>query len=166
MEIGQNGGTLLVGVDGSGYSRAALAYAVLEAGRRGGRVRAVHVYPPLRFLSVPHAPPAPPTPEWVVADYEDEIRRMVGEIVTEHPGDGVDVPVAAEALPGRPARVLLEQAGDAAELVVGHRGLGAVTGALLGSVSVQCVLYAPCTVTVVRGNPALAGASEQPAAVG
>jgi len=51
---------------------------------------------------------------------------------------------------GRPADVLIEVSRRAALLVVGHRGRGPLTSALLGSVGLHCVLHAVCPVTVVR----------------
>jgi nucleotide-binding universal stress UspA family protein len=41
-------------------------------------------------------------------------------------------------------------AADADLLLVGHRGLGDVASACLGSVGLQCVLHATCPLTVVR----------------
>ena len=48
-----------------------------------------------------------------------------------------------------PARAVLELAADAGLVVVGTRGLGRVTGALLGSVSRQLLGHAPCPVVVM-----------------
>ena len=53
---------------------------------------------------------------------------------------------------GNAAQVLLDVARDADLLVVGSRGHGGFTGALLGSVSQHCVHHAPCPVVVVRGH--------------
>jgi nucleotide-binding universal stress UspA family protein len=48
--------------------------------------------------------------------------------------------------------VLIDESAQADLLVVGHRGRGAFTGMLLGSVSVHCVNGAHCPVVVVRAD--------------
>ena len=55
-----------------------------------------------------------------------------------------------ELLPGMPREVLEEISGQTELLVVGTRGLGAVMGVLLGSVSQHLVAHAACPVVVVR----------------
>lgn len=142
------GKTVVAGVDDSGPARAALEYAIAEAARRGARVRAVSVFDPAEHWLAPRAGSAP-TIAQATKMIEDRLRGLVGEIVAVRPAL-VAVPVDTVALLGRPARVLVEQAARADLLVVGHRGRGALTSALLGSVSLHCVLHAPCTVTVVR----------------
>ena len=61
-----------------------------------------------------------------------EVRELVGE--------------------GPPAKVLLESAKDADLLVIGSRGRGGFASAVLGSVSLACVLHARCPVLVFRGK--------------
>jgi nucleotide-binding universal stress UspA family protein len=51
---------------------------------------------------------------------------------------------------GAAGPVLVEASEGADMLVLGHRGLGAVRSAMLGSVGLHCVLHATCPVTVVR----------------
>jgi nucleotide-binding universal stress UspA family protein len=64
------------------------------------------------------------------------------------------VPVLLQVEPtaGHPAQVLLTAAQGADLLVLGHRGRGVVLSALLGSIGLQCVLHAPCPVTIVRSD--------------
>lgn len=62
------------------------------------------------------------------------------------------VDVTTEDIEGSPAPILCEQAEGAAEIVVGSRGLGGFTGALLGSVSMRVACHADCPVVVVRGE--------------
>ncbi|MCE3555159.1 universal stress protein [Pseudonocardia sp. RS11V-5] len=145
--------TIVVGVDGSAGSRTALEHALRDAARRGARVRVV-----MAFEAPDHWPDfdraaAPPTPAEII----DRIESGLGEAVVAaraalSAADARvrDVPVDVLALPGSPAAVLLAQAEDADDLVVGHRGRGGLASALLGSVGLQCVLHAPCRVTVVR----------------
>jgi len=56
-------------------------------------------------------------------------------------------PVVVKAAP---ARALLEQSKGAALLVVGCRGHGGLSEALLGSVSQHVVHHAPCPVVIIR----------------
>lgn len=55
---------------------------------------------------------------------------------------------------GHPAEVLVDESKAADLLVVGSRGHGAITGVLIGSVSIHCVTHAHCPVVVVRGAAA------------
>ena len=90
-----------------------------------------------------------PTIEEVVEDNLTVARDVLKTAVDDAPGLS-EVPVDVIALPGAPARVLVEQAQGAALLVVGHRGRGGFKSAVLGSVGMHCVLHATCPVTVVR----------------
>ncbi|WP_214367542.1 universal stress protein [Pseudonocardia sp. H11422] len=146
-------GTIVVGVDGSAESRAALAHALEDAGRRGARVRVVSVFQPPEYWAIAYGMAAPPSEEQVTADVETSVRELVGSVVTERPGVA-EVPVEIRVVPGVPARVLIDESRDAAVLVLGHRGRGGFASALLGSVGMQCVLHAPCPVTIVRPVPA------------
>src|SRR3954462_10700505 len=57
--------------------------------------------------------------------------------------------ITTETVDGRATAVLVKQVKENDLLVVGSRGHGAVTGALLGSVSTHCVHHAQCPVVVV-----------------
>lgn len=52
---------------------------------------------------------------------------------------------------GNPAQVLIDEADGADLLVVGSRGHGGFTEALLGSVSQHCVHHARCPAVIIRG---------------
>lgn len=140
-----NNHTIVVGVDGSDHSKAALRWAVKEAALRGARVRAVHawqVYPALH-----------PGTTITARDF-DEVRAQAGtfvedfvkEVVPEQNG----VEIEAAAVQGESvAPALIDEAAGAELLVVGSRGLGGFRGLLLGSVSQQCVHHARCPVVVL-----------------
>lgn len=147
--------TVVVGVDGSAGSRAALADAMRSAARRGARLRVVAVYvPPEWRMGPPFAVPLPSRTE-IEDELLDHVRGMVTEVAYELGGEHVHRPeVDVVARPGNPAEVLVEAARGADELVIGHRGRGAVASTLLGSVGLRCVLHAPCPVRVVPdGHP-------------
>lgn len=142
------GGTVMVGVDGSAGSEVALRYAVEEAARRGARLTVVTVarFPDYSATPVGLSPTA-------IADVVDaargRARQLVDEAMADRTATAAPVEVTIDALAGVPVEVLLGCAAGADLLVLGHRGLGAVRSAVLGSVGLGCVLHAPCPVTIV-----------------
>jgi nucleotide-binding universal stress UspA family protein len=136
-------GHIVVGVDGSDQSKAALLWAVEEAGLRGAIVRAVYAW------SAPYVP----VPGAVLTEHNLEELRLRGERMLETVTATVDskgVEVECISVAGGPAPVLVEAAKDADLLVVGSRGRGGFAGLLLGSVSQQCAHHARCPVVIVR----------------
>ena len=138
--------TVLVGVDGSPQSGAALKYAVAEANRRGARLRVASTYFPEYSVHGRTQPLSVSEPA-IEADVEAQTRRMVEEALD---GDGVVPPVEIVVAAGPAAGVLIDMSGEVDVLVVGHRGRGGFASMLLGSVSLQCVLHARCPVIDVR----------------
>jgi nucleotide-binding universal stress UspA family protein len=135
---------VVVGVDGSAESIAALKWAGIYAAATGRRVRAVMAW---------HYPAAVgPGPVGVApAVVSDEVRRHMAEALDKTVAEAaVGVEVEKEVGYGHPAQVLVERSADADLLVVGQRGHGAFTGMLVGSVSIHCVTHAHCPVVVVR----------------
>jgi nucleotide-binding universal stress UspA family protein len=135
-------GPVVVGIDGSVESLAALHWAVGEARLRGAVLELLHAqhYPePLDFWEVSAIPQAHPT-------IEDRLRTLV----EESEGELDDLEVVLTVVEAHPTRALLDGAGDAALVVVGARGHGGFTGLLLGSTSVQIASHAPCPVVVAR----------------
>jgi nucleotide-binding universal stress UspA family protein len=138
---------IVVGVDGSEQSKAALRWAVEEARLRGVSVRAVYAW---------SLPPMAAGAGVVMVPALEDLRRNGEELldtaISETPTEGVQVERAS--IQGSPARVLVEAAKDADMLVVGSRGHGGFVGLLLGSVGQQCAHHAGCPVVVVRGPAA------------
>jgi nucleotide-binding universal stress UspA family protein len=140
-------GPVVVGVDGSPASLAAARAAAHEATIRTCPLVVVHAtadvagrhLAPARRAS--HAALAPRHSSRVTLDIAAQIAR-------EHPG----LPVLEEAVEGQPADVLVDRSADADLLVVGSRGLGAVRGAVLGSVSGEVIRRAAGTVLVVHDS--------------
>ena len=119
---------IVVGVDGSEGSHHALEWAVREGKRRGATVVAVHAW------------------HWAQsADAEEAERGLLDEAV-----DKVDADIVERVLVfGATATALVEAARDAELLVVGTRGRGELTSAVLGSVSHEVARRAPCPVVIV-----------------
>jgi nucleotide-binding universal stress UspA family protein len=137
---------IVVGIDGSEASKAALRWAVEEARLRHARVQAVHawwIYPMLR-------PGTPPAPDQIPGAGDDATER-VRTFITETLGQETDVEITPVAVQGEQASAaLVDAAKDADLLVVGSRGAGGFSGLLLGSVSQQCTHHAPCPIVIVR----------------
>ena len=143
---------VVVGVDGSSESCAALLFALEEAARRGTGLRVVSVLVPPQFWPNAYGLSAPPTIQQMKDDLRVVARHMANGAVAERP-DLAAVPVELHEVEGRPAEVLVDQSRGADLLVVGHRGRGGFASALLGSVGLQCLMHAECPVTVVRPAP-------------
>lgn len=133
---------VVVGVDGSEHSKGALRWAVDYARDAGASVDAVTAW---RFPTTYGLATLVPD-----IDLEDEARHMLTESLEKIVGDAPGVPVQQLVGEGPPASVLLRAAEGADLLVIGSRGLGSFKSAVLGSVSLSCVLNAPCPVLVHR----------------
>ncbi len=143
----ESGQRVVVGVDGSPSSRAALAWAVRQAGLTGASVEAVIAWHyPAMVAGVPFAPIGPLED----AGYRDFAARVLSDAVRETVDPHGPVEVSSTVREGNAARVLLDAAEGAALLVVGSRGHGGFAEALLGSVSQACVQHAQCPVVIVR----------------
>lgn len=149
LSIGQR---IVVGVDSSDASLAALRWAVEQSQVTGARVEAVFVYQPDPYLNFAYGDyPAITSvpPNQLHEEALDLLRAAVAAVV----GSGDGRPVRLVLLEGgAPAKALTQHAAGASMLVVGgshRRGLGI----LLGSTSAGCVRHAPCPVVVVPAAP-------------
>jgi nucleotide-binding universal stress UspA family protein len=136
---------IVVGVDGSDSSKAALRWAIRQAKLTSGSVDAVTVW---RFPSAYGWVPSPDEIPDLEAAAKSTLIAALAEVSGLEPGVAVR-PVVTE---GDAAGALLHAARGADLLVVGSRGHGGVASALLGSVGMRCVLHAPCPVLVFRGG--------------
>ena len=143
-------GTVVVGVDGSPGSRTALVYALEDAARRGARLRVVTAVQMPEYWAMAYGMAAPPPVPEILAGAQDAAQQEVEDVFDARPDLASQVEVSVDARAGAPARALLEAADGADVLVIGHRGRGAVSITVLGSVGLHCVLHAGCPVTVVR----------------
>lgn len=138
---------IVIGVDGSPPSKAALRWAVRQADLTGAYVEAVSAWHfPVAAYGIPFAPVG--TME--DTDYGEIARELLTAAITETVDPGSTVKVSMTVAEGSPAQVLLDAAKGADLLVVGSRGHGGFTGALLGSVSQHCAYHATCPLVVVR----------------
>ena len=142
---------MVVGVDGSASSVAALRWAARYAAATGAVMRAVLAW---HYPTAAGQPPEGLAPPGLRSESEGIMRRVLDEAVTQAFGgqapDGVETRIEY----GHPAQVLIDASKEADLIVVGASGHGAFTGMLVGSVSIHCVTSAFCPVTVVRGDEA------------
>ena len=134
---------IVVGIDGSSTSAAALRYACRRADVTGETVVALHAW---------HVR-APSTDVWAAEPRTVDVgerERLLAESVAGVREDHPDVRLEQEVVLVAPGQALADASASASLVVVGSRGLGYFSGLLLGSVS-QAVLHrAACPVAVVR----------------
>jgi nucleotide-binding universal stress UspA family protein len=137
---------IVVGVDGSEGSAAALRWACREARLRGAEVHAIRAWeaPQRGVASYAWSARVPVQSGGVVA-VGDHLRRTVQQMA--EPG----VVIRAEVAEGLPARVLLDRANGADMLVLGSANHPAMRAA--GPVIRACVSHAPCPVVVIGAEP-------------
>jgi nucleotide-binding universal stress UspA family protein len=140
----EESGVIVVGVDGSDGSRAALRWAAHQAAVTGSRLHAVMTF------HVPFGMYGYQLPTTVEHDVRTDSQQALADVVREVLGDAPGVDVAASVVDGAPAPTLIEASREADLLVVGSRGHGAFVGMLLGSVTQHCVSNAACPVVVVH----------------
>lgn len=142
---------IVVGVDGSDASHAALRWALEEAALRGAVVLAIHSW------MVPVL--ASPVGVLPVSVDHDEIQDSAAELLRDWVEDAraavphKDVAVEAATVEGNAASALLEASRGADLLVLGGRRHGALAGLLLGSIAHQCTHHATCPVVLVPADP-------------
>ncbi|MFI0828056.1 universal stress protein [Streptomyces roseolus] len=134
---------VVVGVDGSASSQAALRWAAGQARLIGGTVEAVCAWdtPSESGWAGPATEPG--------FDLEEARRGSAEEIRTVF-GEDRPVEVREMLVRGDPSEVLVRASEGAELLVVGSRGRGGFARAMLGSVSQRCAQHAACPVVVVR----------------
>lgn len=142
-EDGRSG--VVVGVDGSEISEAALKFAAAEADRLGEPLVVVSVWTPVQ---VPHMP---------LLDNDEYLRSM--QSITEEmqslalaglSQDYPDLEIRREVLSGYPSHAISDRAETARLTVVGSHGRGALARFLLGSVSHEILLNLTSPTAIVR----------------
>jgi nucleotide-binding universal stress UspA family protein len=144
------GGPVVVAVDGSASSAAALRFGIDHARRTGSAVVAVHVVP--YPLTAPATPMAPSPTLRVTLEDAEQIRKegaaLLDEVVDRVPADGVEAD--RRVLQGATAGELVAVSAAASLLVVGSRGRGGFAGLVLGSVSQHALAHAAAPVAVIH----------------
>jgi nucleotide-binding universal stress UspA family protein len=137
---------IIAGADGSAHSLAAVEWAAAEAARHDL---------PLRIVCA--------IPQWVydwrashryglADDWRRHYKAFLGHAEDKAREIAPTLDVSSETVPGQAASALLKAAEQAAMIVVAGRGIGELSGLVLGSTVTQVVSHASCPVAVV-GSP-------------
>jgi nucleotide-binding universal stress UspA family protein len=137
---------VVVGVDGSDYSKSALRWAAGEAKTHNAELTVASVWTPPPTVDPPYGNIAWGTDLEPQLQATVILQTTVEEVLGEDPG----LVVRREVRGGNPARVLIDLSEGADALVVGARGHGGFVGMVLGSVSQHVAAHAATTVVVVR----------------
>ncbi len=167
---------IVVGVDGSDGSLAALSWALDEARLRGVTLHAVlgwRYHPswagegtgsmfPMGYTALGGMLPPAAAPPYTAQSTEADLAAAASNVLDQALSDAVQhdgktsqnppVNISRTVIEGHGAKVLLDEVSDSDVLVVGSHGHGGFVGALLGSVSHHVVSQAPCAVVVVPGQ--------------
>jgi nucleotide-binding universal stress UspA family protein len=132
--VNQSPGPVVVGVDGSSGSKAALLFGFEEATLRD--------VPLVAVCALADAPG--------VLGGAAQMEEGFSRLMTVHEKDHPEVTVLRQVSFGPPRTALLNAADGAQMLVVGARGLGGLDGMSLGSVAATLLHHSPCPVGIVH----------------
>ena len=135
---------IVVGIDGSEASLAALRWALKEGVAREATVEVVHCYLPQTLTDLGFS-----TPHELHIASAMMINNEVAAALREMP-QSPDVCECSAA--GNPAKVLLEKAATASLLVLGVHGRTALRDVILGPTGRACIRHASCPVVVVGSD--------------
>ncbi|MEJ4113581.1 universal stress protein [Corynebacterium kroppenstedtii] len=154
---------IVVAVDGSAASQIATRWAAHTAVKRGEPIRLVSTYSMPQFLYAEGMVP----PQELYDDLEAEAMEKIeaSRTIISEVDDSVEVSYQVEE--GNPIDLLLDISPTVTMIVMGSRGLGGLSGMVLGSVSAAVVSHAQCPVVVVREDSAVSSATKHgPVVVG
>lgn len=142
---------IVVAVDGSEAAKVAVRWAANTAQKRDVPLRLVSSYTMPQYLYAEGMVP----PQELFDDLQGEAMEKIEE------ARGIAYEVASEIkightiAEGSPIDMLLEMSKDVTMIVMGSRGLGGLSGMVMGSVSAAVVSHASCPVVVVRADNAV-----------
>lgn len=147
---------ILVGVDGSEPSNAAVVWAAREAAMRHVPLTLIHMV----NAAVPMYPEMPLSMGMGIWRDEDgrRVLQHAVKVAEEIVGTAGPVSISTELNCSPPVPTLVQLSADAELLVVGSHGRSALGRGLLGSVSAGVVRRANCPVAVIRDAYAPSGA--------
>jgi nucleotide-binding universal stress UspA family protein len=138
---------IVVGVDGSAPSQAALEWALEEAVLRHARLEVVHAW------SFPFLAAAPGVGTIDQSTFEADANAVLDAALAALDVGRLDASVHRLVVPGHPGEVLAERSQEAALIVVGTRGHSTLVELVLGSIANHVVHHAACPVVIVPPPP-------------
>lgn len=136
---------IVVGVDGSASAKKAVRWAARNAAFLEAPLLLATSYTVPQFLYAEGLVPA----QELLDDLRNSAEEWIVDAVKEAREVAPDLEIRKEIREGSPIDMLLDLSVDVAEIVVGSRGLGGLSGLVLGSVSTSVVSHADCPVVVV-----------------
>lgn len=137
---------IVVGVDGSEASVAALRWAEKQARALDAQVVAVHAWEPAAARFAPYAPAAArPTAE----EQRERAAALLAAAVQDAFGPRSSPAVRAVVVEGPPARVLLQHTRGALLLALGRKAHGQWEAPAIGTVGRDCLRHATVPVVTV-----------------
>lgn len=137
---------VVVAVDGSSASKNAVRWAANTALKRGVPLRLAAAYTMPQFLYAEGMVP----PQELFDELQNETMEKIEESRTIAHEIAPDIKIGYTIAEGSPIDMLLEMSDNVTMLVMGSRGLGGLSGMVMGSVSGAVVSHAHCPVVVVR----------------
>lgn len=133
---------IIAGADGSAHSLAAVEWAAAEAVRHDLTLRIVCAVPGWVY-------------DWrasdrsgLADDWRQHYKAFLGHAVDRAHEIAPTLEVSSDIVPGQAAAALLKAAEEAAMIVVAGRGIGELSGLVLGSTVTQVASHASCPVAV------------------
>ena len=136
--------TIVVGVDGSTGSQAALEFAAREAAAHGAMLRLLSAWEvPASVMASGAVPPD------MYSLFEGEAAKLLDAAASRAKELAPQVEVETRAVEGHAGNLLVEESRTADLIVIGRRGHSGLTELLLGSISHQVADHAGCSVVIV-----------------
>lgn len=139
---------VVVAVDGSAASDNAVRWAANTAVKRDVPLRLASSYTMPQFLYAEGMVP----PQELYDDLQRETLRKIEDAREIALSVGPDLKIGHVVAEGSPIDMLLDMSREYGMIVMGSRGLGGLSGMVLGSVSGAVVSHASCPVVVVRDD--------------
>ncbi|OCB30489.1 universal stress protein [Mycobacterium malmoense] len=155
---------VLVCVDGSAASDAAVAWATREAIMHDLPITLMHAVPPV-VVGWPVGQLYADMPEWQ-QDSAQHVIDQARKTLNASLGDAKPPETHTETVYSAIVPALIEASKEAWMLVAGSQGLGAMGRLLLGSVTAGLVHYAHCPVAVIHSDGAAAPDPSGPVVLG
>ena len=144
---------IIIGVDGSEQSQAALGWALGQAELVGADLVLAHTWNPDSYATPAMAGAVPDMIQAGALNHEaEELAQAWLDDLVAATATHTTASVSGVLASGSPAGRILDLSAEATMVVVGNRGRGGLRSAVLGSTSQQIAHHAQCPVVVVRDS--------------